>query len=54
MHDQDGLKELADELKQGHDQLYEQNNAGVNSQYDRANEALQASLDVHQERALTE
>ena len=31
MHDQESLKELADELKQGNDQLYELNNAGVNS-----------------------
>jgi len=52
MHEQEALKEQAEELKEGHDELYNQNNAGVNQMYEKANEALQASLDLHQEKAL--
>lgn len=38
--EQDYLKEQAEEMKQGADQLYEVNYAAVHDLYDKANDAL--------------
>lgn len=48
------MKQLADQVKVGNDQLYETNHADINAYYDRANEALQKSLVSKQEMALIE
>ena len=44
--EQDYLKEQAEEMKQGADQLYEVNYSAVHDLYDKAKEALQHSLDA--------
>lgn len=40
MNDQDAMKEIADKLKKGHQQLYDTNRDDINTLFEEANDAL--------------